>query len=752
MGFFSAGTFLFILAYFMNAQAFPDSGQAGSANGKIPAAEGASILNPTKLPPFEIPFLDKSPVIDGILDDVAWQRAPLALGDWLTYNPAYGQTMAQKTEIWIAHDSTFLYFAFRCLDPEPNRIKTSVARRDTIWNDDWVGVSLDALGSGQSSYDLFVNPSGIQGDILNSSTAGEDTAPDWVWDSAGKTGGEGYTAEMRIPFKSIRFRSGAEVRMGVIFWRRVSRLGVSASWPDLPRGTSIFTRYAPIRLHNVKRPLTLEAIPNFTYSFRQSRRADGQWDKADSRPDAGITAKYGITSTVTLEGTVRPDFSQVESDSFQVEVNQRYPIFYSEKRPFFMEGMGTFQLAGAGGDGNMRTAVHTRRIIDPLYGFKLSGNLGRLTFAALSASDRAPGKLEDADPLNGKRKSFNLARSIYSLGKGSYAGGFFADTEFGGGFNRVAGGDISLQMGDRQQWSATMIGSDSRPVSGGSAQNGFAGQMQYSYTSKRYEAGIQMEHYGRNFQMDTAFYNRVGITGGWAYSAINFYPDEKRYGWFKRINPFVFFRGYQDRVQGGNDRIIVAGLRLYFTRQGQFRVHIVEGKEPWGGRLFNIRETLVQGQTQLLRWLNVQSSFSMSRSIYYDPENPFPGNDRYLSVNLTIQPSSKLSQSVGFTRDAFDRLDGQRVYTVNILNTRTSYQINRRFAVRAIVRYNSLNARVLTDFLGSYELVPGTVAYAGYGALYEREAWNGQEYVRGSGDYLNTQRGLFFKVSYLHRF
>jgi len=106
-------------------------------------------------------------------------------------------------------------------------------------------------------------------------------------------------------------------------------------------------------------------------------------------PDAGISAKYGVTSAITVEGTVNPDFSQVESDSFQVEVNQRFPVFYPEKRPFFMEGMGTFELAGAGGDSNMRTAVHTRVIVDPLWGAKSSGSAGRATFAMLAAGDEA---------------------------------------------------------------------------------------------------------------------------------------------------------------------------------------------------------------------------------------------------------------------------------------------------------------------------------------------------------------------------
>jgi hypothetical protein len=139
-------------------------------------AKQAVIANPQSIPPFEPPFVPAPPVIDGALDDAAWKSEPLALSEWINYNPAYGEIMAQKTKVWVAYDKTYLYFAFRCLDPEPDKIKSAMSRRDTIWNDDWIGLSLDSLGSGQSSYDLFVNPHGIQGDILNTRTGIRSTS------------------------------------------------------------------------------------------------------------------------------------------------------------------------------------------------------------------------------------------------------------------------------------------------------------------------------------------------------------------------------------------------------------------------------------------------------------------------------------------------------------------------------------------------------------------------------------------------
>ncbi|HSW49676.1 MAG TPA: DUF5916 domain-containing protein, partial [Bryobacteraceae bacterium] len=258
-------------------------------------------------------FLAAPPVIDGVLDDAAWRSPPQRLGTWITYNPLFGDQLAQKTEVWVAYDRRYLYFAFRCLDPEPGKIKTSVSRRDTQWNDDWVGLSLDSIGSRQMSYDMFVNPNGVQGDILTSSTAGESTAVDWVWDSAGRRTERGYEEEIRLPLKSIRFPGGADVRMGILFWRRISRLGMSASWPSLPPGKTRFTRYATLVLHDLDQPLRLEMMPNITSSWSQERAEPGRWASGKVTPDAGLTVKYGITSSVTLDGTYRPDFSQVES-------------------------------------------------------------------------------------------------------------------------------------------------------------------------------------------------------------------------------------------------------------------------------------------------------------------------------------------------------------------------------------------------------------------------------------------------------
>jgi hypothetical protein len=572
-----------------------------------------------------------------------------------------------------------------------------------------------------------------------------------VWESAGRRTEQGYETEIRVPLTTVRFVSGTEIRMNVLFWRRVSRLGMSVSWPEVPAGRTFMERQATMLLHDLKRPLTLELIPSATYSRNEVRVNESSFGPAISDPDLGLSVKYGVTSSATVEGTVNPDFSQVESDAFQVEVNQRFPLFFSEKRPFFMEGLGTFELAGVGGDAIMRTAVHTRRIVDPFWGFKSAGNAGRLGFALLAAGDDAPGRgFEDGvNPFLGERKEFYVARGQWSLGPSSYVGAIATDTELGAGHNRVFGGDWSLKRGDHRV-AGNVIATRTQPPGGLESKDGVGANGFYEYATKPFVFSQQIEHYDVGFQMDTAFQNQVGLTQGWSYTGYSIYPSLP---WLKRINPFVFARYGRDRVQDGSPWLVVSGVRLNTLRQGFLRVDYMRGQDAWVGHTFPITSTRVFAEAQMTRWLYFNTRVSWGRSVFYDPVDPFGGNERAYFAELTLQPTSRFGQGVTYDRVEFDRRsDGARVFTVDVVNTRTTFQVDRRLALRALVQYDSSTSRILTDFLASWELMPGTVAYAGYGSLIERQEWDGLEVRRQTGSFQTTQRGLFLKASYSHRF
>ena len=700
-------------------------------------------------PPFRVQRAPEPPNIDGVLDDSAWAQVdPMPTGQWVSYNPNRGDRMPDdyRTEVRIAYDDRNVYFAFHCFDHEPQNIRTNVAKRDSSFNDDWFALSLDSAGTGQSAYHLFTNPSGSQMDALNTSASGEQFDADMVWYSAGKTTADGYVVEVRIPLQTLRFSAADEVRMGLVFFRKVSRIGVSYSWPEMLPGQWVFDRPAHLVFSNLRPRRLVELLPSVTYSIGQQRETSERWASADDKYNFGGSGKLGITSGITLDGTINPDFSQVESDAFQVQVNQRYPVFFSEKRPFFMEGMGLFNIAGTGGDGNMRRAVHTRRIIDPIFGSKVTGTLGKTTFGVLNAADDKPDVNDEIPDELEKNKIYTIGRATYALRRSDYFGGIFTHTYLDGRDNMVAGGDLSLRLSSSQNLNATFLASQTSERDA-EAVSGNAAQVSYGYETRRINFGTQIEHYDTDFQMDTAFYLRTGFTSGWSFGEINFYPKST---WLQRVHPFYFTKIGYDDVQGGDEAVLNAGIRFNLTRQGFVNISHIRGHEPWQGTEYRIGDDLnFFGAMQVFRWLNIGGGGGAGPAIFYDEVDHFQGRSSFTHFFIDFQPSQKLTLGLNGNFIRFDREStGERVYDVQILNSRTTYQFNKHFLARFIAQYDSSSHRVLTDWLASYELVAGTVFHAGYGGLYEQA----DEPINTNGKYLMMNRGLFFKASYLHRF
>lgn len=699
------------------------------------------------------------PRIDGVLDDAAWKAAPMPTGSWASYNPNRGDAMPDhfRIEARVAYDDRNVYFAFHCFDNEPDKIRTTVTRRDRAFSDDWLAVSLDSAGTGQAAYHLFTNPSGSQMDAVNTSASGEQFDADVVWHSAGRTTADGYIIEVQIPLQTLRFAEADDVRMGLVLMRKVSRIGYSYAWPEMLPGQWVFDRPAHLIFSNLKPRRLVEALPSVTYGVTQDRSNTTSWNGADDKWNAGISGKLGITSGITLDGTINPDFSQVESDAFQVQVNQRFPVFFSEKRPFFMEGMGLFNLAGTGGDGNMRTAVHTRRIVDPIYGAKVTGTVGKTTFGVLNALDDKPESRiaigPDGEDLPVPNRGFTIGRATYALRRSDYVGAIFTNTHLDGRYNTVAGGDISLRPSTTQSVSATLLASKTSDRIRDTSGN--AMQAKYEYETRRVSLGTQVEHYDENFQMDTAFINRTGFTGAWWYAGLNLYPKAGENFWIQRINPFLFAKAAKDRAQDGTEKGINTGLRFNVTRQGFINFFNYRGDEAWQGQSFDVGNTGIYAEQQTLRWLRLYGEINGGAAIFYDIANPFQGRRRSAQFGVTLQPNQNLSQSIDFDHVRFEHeATGEQVYDVNIVNSRTTYQFNRNFLVRLLAQYDSSARRVLTDALASYELVAGTVFHAGYGSLYERRAGVDNAFVpvEQGRRYLAVNRGLFFKASYVHRF
>jgi hypothetical protein len=694
------------------------------------------------------PVLTKvPPVIDGVLDDEAWKTGPIVDDIFITYNPHYGDVLPKKTRVWMAHDPDNLYFAFYCQDTEPGKIKTSVTKRDNLWHDDWVGLGLDTGGNRQSLYELFVNPSGMQGDLFNTPASGENGAPDWVWYSQGKIVKDGYIVEIKLPLKSIRFKSGENVEMNVMFWRRISRLGMSGSWPALEPGKGMFNSATNVVFEKLDKQLKLEFLPSITNSSIWDRQNPAAWSDADKSTDIGISAKYGITSAVTAELTINPDFSQVESDEFQVVVNRRYPIFYSEKRPFFMEANDLFDLSGPGE--NMHTAVHTRKIVDPAWGARITGEIGKGSFGLLAARDEWPEQ---------GNANFWIGRGKYSLGGDNYIGVLYSGRELGEQYNRALGGDVNFRFWGNHTLEANYIYTFSNEhLSSGKYQGG-ALSAEYNYSSRSFYGELVFEQFDKDFRMDTSFYNRVGFRSWEAFLSPRFFPDKKKTPWFHRVSPYVYAKYLHDIVTDMDDTVLITGFDAQFTKQGflGFQYRIID-KESWAGQTFKKGGIGGASNIQLFKWLNLHLCFDLDKYIYYDPVNPFLGNRFRLHSAATFQPNNKLNQRFSYQYTSFDRrADGERIYDYHILSSHTTYQFNRYLFIRALVQYDSYQEIVLSDLLASFTFIPGTVFHVGYGSLHENRQWSEidqrWEPAAGLGKYYQTTRSFFLKVSYLLSF
>ena len=412
-----------------------------TASGPAPATAGRAVrpaagtisVPAEKSAPVRIPKFDKPPVIDGKIDEEVWKQAA-HFKDFYQVQPGDNLAPSKPSEAYIGYDSKFLYLAFHAYD-EPDKIRATIAKRDQIFSDDFIGVYLDTYNDKRKALEFFFNPLGVQADAVRTEGSGEDFSIDFVHESKGVITSDGYTVEAAIPFKSLRYTAGKDKLWGLHVFRRIQRFaGELDSWMPLSReisGTLIQQGYIT-GLEGISTERTLELVPSLTVS-ETGRRArtfapaplgqpapllPGRTLNGPLELDPGLTARFGLTPTVTLDAAFNPDFAQVEADATVVTANQRFPIFFEEKRPFFLEGKEVFQTP--------LTVVHTRAIVDPDYAVKLSGKRGKNTFGLLVASDNAPGNFS-GDELDERRLRANSFADPASRAAAQAALGRFID-------------------------------------------------------------------------------------------------------------------------------------------------------------------------------------------------------------------------------------------------------------------------------------------------------------------------------------
>jgi hypothetical protein len=771
-------------------------------------AQKAVIVLPTeKTRPASIPRFEVAPTIDGKLDDNIWTSAAV-FKDFYQTQPGDNIAPSKPTEVFAGYDAKFLYLAFHAYD-EPAKVFATLAKRDDIFNDDYVGVLLDTFNDQRRAYELFFNAFGIQADGIYTEGKDEDFSVDIVMESKGQLTEDGYVVEVAIPFKSLRYEAGKDVLWGVHFQRVIKRFNDETdSWMPISRDRTGFLNQAGhlTGLDGLSTESILEIIPSLTLSETGTRVATippdvlaadptlldfGRFVNEPVKVDAGLNVKYGINSKVILDFTLNPDFAQVEADETVVTANQRFPIFFEEKRPFFLEGIDIFQTP--------LQAVHTRTIIDPDYAAKLTGKLGRYTFGFMGASDNAPGDFrgdERLDPANfrflDKNAYSGILRVKRDVGAESSIGFIGTTYNFIEQHNHVGGFDGQFRLNPKTVFSFQLLGTNSRRFFFNPEKanfdyrtgNGFGYYWNYNRGGRHWSYTFNGSGRTQDYRADLGFTRRTntnredfvinynsepnpkGKLVSWHYShnaGINF-DWQGRTQAANNTSQFTINLQRQSSLQFGYSRGYERLFETEFGPVGTFLGH-PERSSPRDTLIFNAETTPSEKFSIGVNFNYIWNSFDFDLGAGpkfprvsppaledpFAPLDPGPGKELRANLFLTYQPTNALRVNFDYTKNRLVRNDtGLVAFDDNIYALRATYQFSRFTFVRARIDYDTLESNVRGQFLFGWTPNPGTSFYVGYNDDMNRNGFNPFTGQLEPG-FRRNGRTFFIKMSYLIR-
>jgi hypothetical protein len=772
--------------------------------------------------PVRIPRFDTPPVIDGKLDDAIW-RSSAVFGDFLQTNPGENVAPTHPTEFMMGYDSKNLYFAFRIIQPR-DKVRATVARRDNIFNDDYVLVHLDTFNDQRQAYLLFFSPLGIQADGTFTEGRGEDYSLDIVMESKGVLTEDGFTIEVAIPFKSLRYEAGKNKQWGLHINRRVKyNNNEYNSWMPDDRSKSGWLHKAGhiTGLEGIETTRQLELNPSLTLS-QASRRTrytfdgdpNGRYVNDGIKGDFGMTAKFSLTPTTTLDFAYNPDFAQVEADAPVTTANQRFPIFFPEKRPFFLERIDIFQTP--------LNLVNTRAIVDPDVAAKITGRRGRDTFGLLYASDNAPGNYSK-DERQGlfeclqkriitpglncgsierfvdKNADIGILRVKRDLGR-QHNLGFAATTyNFPERHNHTASIDGRFRFSEKIVGEFQAVGTHSR-------RNFYDPDLNQSVfrTGNGVGYSVWVERADRNLYMNYALSGRsnyyradVGFTQrtdtNYAGSYIRYQTDRnaKNKIIYKRVqnstNISYDWKGrsqyamtdtsgmlalqrqtfVQLGVQFGYERVFEHefGPNRTPTRQGAFY-----GPSPERGAYFKAMQGFIESTPNKQFYGFVFFDYTMgqmeydtgngpdyprvSKAALLNPTNPYdpgPGNQLILEASVRYQPTTAFQTQLNYNKRRLVRHDtGLLAFEDNIYSSRSTYQFSRYVFARLRIDYSTLNKHLRPQFVFGWTPSPGKAFYVGYNDDVSYNGYNPYTGKHEPGFYQNGHT-FFIKASYLFK-
>ncbi len=744
--------------------------------------------------------------IDGRIDDVAWLGAAL-LDGFTQFKPVEGSQASQRTEVLVLVDADAIYFGVKAYDDDVANVRATLSERDKFtFSDDYVRFILDTFDDQRRAYVFTINPLGVQHDGLWNETGGGsgrrgrgnfgspiDQNPDFLWKSDGHITEWGYEAEIRVPFKSLRFPDLAEQSWGLQVERKIQRNGYESSWAPITGNVANKLTLAGklTALRDLDMGLFMELNPVVTGARNGQLDDLGNFGHADPTGEFGMNATYGITSNLTLDGTYNPDFSQVEADAGQVQVNERFALFFPEKRPFFLEGTEIFGLP--------KQLIYTRTIANPIGGGKLTGKVGGLNVGYLGAID------EDFS-VDGPNTYVNLMRVRGDLGASSTVGAVYTDRTVGASdFNRVAGADARLQMGGR--YTMTFMGAQSFTNNTDLAERVDAGMAsaRLERAGRTFSFNADFEDTQPEFNPGSGYFQRIGMAQ--VDSRVSYTWFGERGGLLEEFNPTIEAKGYWDHGRfwdgegleegelqaswrvGFKDNITFFGnvKRSMFEYQPeQYEGLFVEQAGGGSYEAFRPDQSLFDGLNGVTmaiwvnKWERVRGNimytvsdspiFDRSFGVAVEPATSYSGN-----VRLNLYPTRALVAEVSVTQSRLVRKrDGMEHSTAVIPRIRAQYQFSRALFLRSIFEYGTQEGLALMDpasglplyscsgtdcsarsgseghdfrieGLVGYEPSPGTVFYFGYTREMEDARAFGFENVRPTAD------GLFVKLSYRFR-
>ena len=739
-------------------------------------AEGAGIL--TGRPTLRPGRSDVSPEIDGRLDDVIWQDA-IHIEEFVQQNPVEGAPATEDTDVWIAYDSQNLYIAVHAHYSDPSIMRANRVDRDQSFDDDNISFYFDTFLDQQRAYLFSVNGYGVQGDAIVNARGGRsnrrrstgsssfnrggiptgDNSWDALFSSSGQTVDDGYTAELAIPFKSLRYPQREQDlphRWGFQIVREIRGKDEFQVWAPVTRSVSGFLTQSGLveGMTNLSLSRNLEIMPTFTGVQYGSLSRQGKFVDGDPSPEGGVNLKYGITSNLIADFTYNPDFSQIESDLPQIEVNQRFSLFYPELRPFFLEGAEIFSPARG-----MVTFVNTRTIVDPEFGGKVTGKVGNTTVGFMVANDEAPGRTDSStDTAFGEKANNIVGRARYDLYAESYIGALVTHREFLDSHSTLGLLDGNFRLGQTQSMSFQAVQTDHRDLEHVNRE-GQMFNLSWRFTNRHWTSFASLYTLSPNFRTDVGFVRRVDQKQGFTSLGYTFRPES----WIVSWGPSVRYNWNHDFDNVLQDLDKRVAFDATFARNISVSSQFQDEMERFRGINFQKQSGRVGGQVGTSRRVAVGGYYEYGDLVRY-VDNPFLGRGSTGSFFASLRPLSRFQSEINLrTSDFIDPRTGEElVFDVKILRALSTYQFTDRFLLRNISEYNTFDRTVDLNLLFTYRLNAGTAFYIGYDDHYRQADQIYGDDMDGDGIddqlfpmmtvYQQTNRAVFTKFQYLFRF